>query len=194
MPAGGFPQHWNAVSPSSCCPRGFFHPRHWVGASPLLQLCPSCHQLPPKCCFNQQQQPGPCQAPGWELCPSGRRDGTRAGGLQDMGQLCHPRERGMRIKGQGPSFPSSTPEPSWIFASLPEPLQLKINISSAQLLSRVCLQPWGGQGTVPVSLCSSRGTARLDSRASGTLGRVLSVPTSAHHVPFQETFILYPQL
>lgn len=38
------------------------------------------------------------------------------------------------------------------------------------------LQPWGGQGTIPVSLCSSRGTAGLDSRGSGVLGRVLSVP------------------
>lgn len=45
-----------------------------------------------------------------------------------------------------------------------------------------------------MSLCSSRGTAGLDSRGTGALGRVLSVPTSAHHVPFQETFILHPQL
>lgn len=42
LPAEGFPQHWNAVSPSSCCPRGFSHPRHWVGASHQLQLCPHC--------------------------------------------------------------------------------------------------------------------------------------------------------
>lgn len=79
LPAG-FPQHWNSVSPSSCCPRGFSHPRHWVDP-PAPALPPLCHQLPPKRYFNQQQQPGPCQVPGWELCPSGKRDGTRAGGL-----------------------------------------------------------------------------------------------------------------
>lgn len=48
---------------------------------PAAALPPLCHQLPPKCYFNQQQQPGPCRIPGWELRPSGRRDGTRAGGL-----------------------------------------------------------------------------------------------------------------
>lgn len=42
LPAGGFPQHWNAISPGSCCPRGLSHPKHWVGASPQLQLCPRC--------------------------------------------------------------------------------------------------------------------------------------------------------
>lgn len=121
------------------------------------------------------------------------RAGSRAGSCVPLGrgmgpglEVCrtwvsfahgHPRDRGMRISGQGPSFPSFTPEPSWIFASFPEPLQLEINVFSAQLLSRVSLQLRGGRGTVPVSLCSSRGTA-----------------LSAHHVPFHETLISYPQL
>lgn len=70
-------------------PKGLLPPQALGGCiPPAPALPPLCHQLPPKCYFNNQQQPGPCRVPGCELCPSGKRDGTRAGGLEDMGQLC----------------------------------------------------------------------------------------------------------
>lgn len=95
-----------------------------------------------------------------------------------MGELCPWPPKGKRDEDLGTRtlFLLLPQSPAGFFASFPEPLQLEINVSSAQLLSRVSLQLWGGQGTIPVSLCSSRGTAGLDSMGSGALGRVLSVP------------------
>lgn len=63
-------------------PKGLLPPQALGGCIPPAPALPAvCHQLPPKRDFNNQQQPGLCLAPGWELCPSGKRDGTRAGGL-----------------------------------------------------------------------------------------------------------------
>lgn len=110
-----------------------------------------------------------------------------------MGQLCPWPPEGRRDEDLGTRTLLSFFHPrAGFFASFPEPLQLEINTSSAQLLSRVSLQPWGGQGTVPVSLCSSRGTAGLGSRGRGALGRALSIPTRAHQVPLPGNFYLVP--
>lgn len=83
---GGFASRWVSPALERCqpqllLPKGLLPPQAVGGCIPPAPVCTLCHQLPPKCYFNQQQQPGLCQAPGWELCPSGKRNGTRAGGL-----------------------------------------------------------------------------------------------------------------